>query len=882
MTYDNFTIKAQDAILKAQQIAAELDQQTVETPHLLLGIFKTDEHLPKFLFSKMNINHITLTQELSKEIEKYPKVSGSDRQFLSNDSNRALSQAKRVLTEFKDDFISLELIILGILKGSDQGSKILKHHGASEKALIAAINELRKGSTVSDQHTDSNYNALNKYALNLNKRAEEGKLDPIVGRDEEIRRTLHILSRRKKNNPILIGEPGVGKTAIVEGIAWRIVNGDVPENLKSKTIFVLDIAALIAGAKFKGEFEERLKGVIKEVSESDGNIILFIDEIHTLIGAGGGNGAMDAANILKPALARGELRTIGATTLDEYQKYFEKDKALVRRFQTVLIDEPSIEDTISILRGLQERYEVYHKIEILDEALIAATELSHRYLADRKLPDKAIDLIDEAAAKLRLELDSIPEILDEWERKVRQLEIEKEAVKREKNDKLLKSIKKQIADAKEKRDEIKAAWKSEKEILDTIQNLKKEIEKLETEADQAERKSDFETVAKIRYGSIKEKETMLLAAEEKLAQLPQEKRFTNEEVNADDIADIISKWTGIPISRMLQSEKDKLMELEQELGQRVIGQHEAVQAVSDAVRRSRAGLQDENKPIGSFIFLGPTGVGKTELAKALADLMFDDERAIVRIDMSEFQEKHAVSRLVGAPPGYVGYDEGGQLTEAVRRKPYSIILLDEFEKAHPDVFNILLQVLDDGRLTDNKGRVADFKNSIIIMTSNLGSETILENFEDLEAVGDKHRTEILETTRIELMENLKDNLRPEFLNRIDEKIMFLPLTKDEVKQILKLLLKDVRKMLAKQNLKIALSDSAIDLLADIGYEPQFGARPMKRVLQKEVINPLSKKLIAGSFNPGDLIMVDTNKEGLTFKIKKGSQEEVEEPVVQDI
>ncbi len=876
MTYDNFTIKAQDAILKAQQLAASLDQQTVETTHLLLGIFQTDEHLPKFLFSKMNMNLPALSAALQKEIEKYPKVSGTDKQFLSNDANRALAQAKRALTELKDDFISLELIILGILRGSDDGSKILKHLGATENTLISAIQELRKGSTVTDQHSESNYNALNKYALNLNKRAEEGKLDPIVGRDEEIRRTLHILSRRKKNNPILIGEPGVGKTAIVEGIAWRIVNGDVPENLKTKTIFVLDIAALIAGAKFKGEFEERLKGVIKEVSESNGNIILFIDEIHTLIGAGGGNGAMDAANILKPALARGELRTIGATTLDEYQKYFEKDKALVRRFQTVVIDEPSIEDTISILRGLQERYEVYHKIEILDEALVAAAELSHRYLADRKLPDKAIDLIDEAAAKLRLELDSIPEVLDELERKVRQLEIEKEALKREKNDKQVKAIKKQIADAKEKRDEVKAAWKSEKEVLDTVQNLKKEIEQLETEADQAERKSDFETVAKIRYGSIKEKETMLRAAEEKLADLPQEKRFTNEEVNADDIADIISKWTGIPISKMLQSEKDKLLELELELGKRVIGQHEAVEAVSDAVRRSRAGLQDENKPIGSFIFLGPTGVGKTELAKALAELMFDDERAIVRIDMSEFQEKHAVSRLVGAPPGYVGYDEGGQLTEAVRRKPYSIVLLDEFEKAHPDVFNILLQVLDDGRLTDNKGRIADFKNTIIIMTSNMGSENILENFEDLEAVGDKHRAEILETTKIELLENLKDNLRPEFLNRIDEKIMFLPLQKDEVKQILMLLLKDVEEMLGKQNLKLEISDAALDLLADLGYEPQFGARPMKRVLQKEIVNVLSKKLIAGEFDFGDTIKVGSSKGGFSFKVEKEKTPVLEE------
>ncbi|MEM9885786.1 MAG: AAA family ATPase, partial [Bacteroidota bacterium] len=659
--------------------------------------------------------------------------------------------------------------------------------------------------------------------------------------------------------------PGVGKTAIVEGIAWRIVKGDVPENLLSKRIFTLDIAALIAGAKYKGEFEERLKGVIKEVTESNGEIILFIDEIHTLIGAGGGQGAMDAANILKPALARGELRTIGATTLDEYQKYFEKDKALVRRFQTVIIDEPSIEDTISILRGLQERYEVYHKIDILDGALVAAAELSKRYIADRKLPDKAIDLMDEAAAKLRLELDSVPDEIDEMQRKVRQLEIEREAIKREKDKRKLKMINEQLANAKEDLDSITAAWKGEKEIVDTIQSIKKRIEELELEANRAERESDFETVAKIRYSKLQEQEAMLKVAEEKLDQLPEEQRFTNEEVTGEDIAEVVSRWTGIPVTRMLQSEREKLLKLEEQLGQRVIGQMEAVTAVADAVRRSRAGLQDPNKPIGSFIFLGPTGVGKTELAKALAEVLFNDERAITRIDMSEYQEKHTVSRLVGAPPGYVGYDEGGQLTEAVRRKPYSIVLLDEIEKAHPDTFNILLQVLDDGRLTDNKGRVANFKNTIIIMTSNMGSNIILENFEDLEEVGDKHLVEILETTRGEVFDLLTESLRPEFLNRIDEKIMFLPLTKEEIKKILVLLLRSVEKMLAKQGIVLKVSERAKNLLADLGYDPQFGARPMKRVLQKEVVNEISKHVLAGEFGAGDTIYVHADYVGLTFK-----------------
>ncbi|MEZ4980573.1 MAG: AAA family ATPase [Saprospiraceae bacterium] len=793
MTYDNFTIKAQESILKAQQLAGGLEQQSVDTPHLIRGILDTDESVPNFLFSKMGVNTAALKVQLDEAVKGYPKVTGGEKQYLTTDANNALSRAKKLMTEFGDQYISVEMILLGILTGKDKGAQLLKDNGATEKTMKAAIQELRKGRSVTDPSAEDQYNALSKYAINLNALAESGKLDPIIGRDEEIRRVLHILSRRKKNNPILVGEPGVGKTAIIEGIAWRIVKGDVPENLRSKRIFTLDLAALIAGAKYKGEFEERLKAVIKEVTESNGEIVLFIDEIHTLIGAGGGGGAMDAANILKPALARGELRTIGATTLDEYQKYFERDKALERRFQTVIIDEPSVEDTISILRGLQERYEVYHKIEILDEALVAAAELSHRYISDRQLPDKAIDLIDEAAAKLRLELDSVPEEVDEWDRKVRQLEIEREAIKRENDQKKLSLLNEQIANARETLDGLRAAWQNEKEIVDTIQDIKKEMESLETAADKAERESDYEAVAKIRYGQLKEKEAMLKVAEEKLDLLPDDKRFTNDEVNADDIAEVVSRWTGIPVMKMKQSEREKLLTLENELGKRVIGQMEAVTAVSDAVRRSRAGLQDSNRPIGSFIFLGPTGVGKTELAKALADVLFDDERAITRIDMSEFQERHAVSRLVGAPPGYVGYEEGGQLTEAVRRKPYSIILLDEIEKAHPDVYNILLQVLDDGRLTDNKGRVADFKNTIIIMTSNMGAETILENFEDLDALGDKHRTEIVETTKVELFEKLKEQLRPEFLNRIDERIMFLPLTKDEIKKILEIQLRGVKK-----------------------------------------------------------------------------------------
>jgi len=864
MTYDNFTIKAQDSILKAQQLAAGLNQQSVDTAHLLQGILDTDEHVATFLLEKCGVSIPTLKRQLDNLIQLTPKVVGTEKQYLTPEANKALARAKKLLPDFGDEYISIELILFGILQGEDKGGKLLKMLGATEEALRAAMTELRKGEKVTDQSSDEQFNALTKFAVNLNAMAEEGKLDPIIGRDEEIRRVLHILSRRKKNNPIIVGESGVGKTAIVEGIAWRIVKQDVPENLRSKKIYALDISALIAGAKYKGEFEERLKAVIKQVQKSNGEIILFIDEIHTLVGAGGGNGAMDAANILKPALARGELRTVGATTLDEYQKHFEKDQALVRRFQRVLVEEPTVEETISILRGVQEKYEVYHKIDIRDDALVAAAELSHRYVADRHLPDKAIDLIDEAAAKLRLELDSVPEIVDEWDRKVRQLEIEREYLKREANDAKVQSLNGFIANARERRDSLRAAWKNEKEIVDTLQGIKKKIEELEQAADKSERNGDLEAVAKIRYGDLPEQHKLLKESETKLSKLPEEQRFTNDEVTADDIAAIVARWTGIPVAKMMQSEKSKLLNLEAELHKRLIGQEPAVKAVSDAVRRSRAGLQDENRPIGSFIFLGPTGVGKTELAKALAEVLFNDEHAIIRIDMSEYQERHNVSRLVGAPPGYIGYDEGGQLTEAVRRRPYSIILLDEIEKAHPDTFNILLQVLDEGRLTDNKGRAASFKNAIIIMTSNMAAEKILENFEDLEALGDEHRADIIATTKQEVLDTLKENLRPEFLNRIDETIVFLPLTRAETRQILMLLLKKVEKMLGRQNLSLKITWAALDLLADAGYDPQFGARPMKRALQDILIDELSKHVLAGEFAAGETVYVDAGNEELTF------------------
>ncbi len=864
MTYDNFTGKAQDAIMAGQKLAKAYQQQQVDTTHLLLGIMETDRNVADFLLQKVGVESENLKQKLLRIIKQYPKVDGAEKQYLTKEANQALARAKKLLPDFKDKFISIELMLLGIMKGTDKAATLLQGMGATEDGVRKAIKELRKGEKITDPGSDATYQSLAKFAINLNERAESGNLDPIVGRDEEIRRVIHILSRRKKNNPILVGEPGVGKTAIVEGIAWRIVKGDVPEKLRSKTIYTLDIASLIAGAKFKGEFEERLKGVIKEVTASRGDAILFVDEIHTLIGAGGGQGGVDAANILKPALARGELRTIGATTLDEYQKYFERDKALVRRFQTVLIEEPSIEDTISILRGLQERYEVYHKVEILDEALIAAAELSHRYIADRFLPDKAIDLIDESAARLRLELDSVPEEVDEADRRLRQLEIEREALKREGNKTLVKQLEEQIANAKEKRDSIVASWKNEKKIVDEIQEVKKEIEELEHLAQKAERNSDFEEVARIRYGRLEELKNQLAAGEEKLRGLEEEARFTKDEVTANDIAQVVSRSTGIPVAKMMQSEKEKLLHLEEEIGKRLIGQAEAVRAVSDAVRRSRAGMQDGNRPIGSFIFLGPTGVGKTELAKTLAMVLFDDERAITRIDMSEYQERHTVSRLVGAPPGYVGYEEGGQLTEAIRRRPYSIVLLDEIEKAHPDTFNVLLQVLDDGRLTDNRGRTADFRNALIIMTSNMGSDIILENFEDLQAVGEDKQEEILEATKEEVFELLKEELRPEFLNRIDEQIMFLPLSRKEIHQILKLLLKNVEKMLERKGLSLILTEEAMDLLGDMGYDPQFGARPMKRVLQRKLVNELSKQLLSNTYLPGDTILINASGEELAF------------------
>ncbi|MGE0561063.1 MAG: ATP-dependent chaperone ClpB [Flavobacteriales bacterium] len=852
MNFNNYTIKSQEAVQKAQQIALSNQQQSIETGHILKGMLEVDENVTPFILKKLGVNVAIFKQALDKIVESYPKVTGGN-QYLSNNTNNALNKANSYLKEFGDEYVSIEHLLLGLLSGSDTISQLLKDNGVKEKELKAAIQELRKGEKVTSQSQEEQYNALKKYAKNLNELAKENKLDPVIGRDEEIRRVLQILSRRTKNNPILIGEPGVGKTAIAEGLAHRIILGDVPENLKDKQIFSLDMGALIAGAKYKGEFEERLKAVVKEVINAEGDIVLFIDEIHTLVGAGGGEGAMDAANILKPALARGELKAIGATTLNEYQKYFEKDKALERRFQKVMIDEPSIEDAISILRGIKEKYESHHKVQIKDSAIISAVELSQRYITDRFLPDKAIDLIDEAASKLRMEINSKPEVLDEIERKIMQLEIEREAIKREKDEKKLNIIKEELANLNEEKGSLTAKWQAEKNVVEGIQKTKDEIEQLKYEADQAERNSDFGKVAEIRYGKIKEAEDKLNQFKNQLTELQENSKMIKEEVTPEEIAEVISKWTGIPVTKMLESERMKLLKLENELHQRVVGQEEAIMAISDAVRRSRAGLQDEKRPIGSFIFLGTTGVGKTELAKALSEYLFNDENAMTRIDMSEYQEKHSVSRLIGAPPGYVGYDEGGQLTEAVRRKPYSVVLLDEIEKAHPDVFNILLQVLDDGRLTDNKGRVVNFKNTIIIMTSNIGSQIIQENFENL---GDVNHDNVIEKTKVELFGLLKQTIRPEFLNRIDETIMFMPLTKKDVLQIVKLQLKGLSELLLKNNITLSFTDEAVQYIAELGYDPQFGARPIKRIIQRNVLNELSKQVLSGTVQSDSAIILD--------------------------
>ncbi len=867
MNINNFTIKAQEAVQKAQQIAFGNQHGSIENAHLLKALLEVDENVVAYLFKKLNVNQNILKTKLEEIINKLPKVSGEGGQYLSRDANNTLLSANNLLKEYKDEFVSVEHILLALVKGSDNVAKLLKEVGVSEKDLKTAIADLRKGSKVTDQNAEAKYNALDKYAVNLNRQAQSGKLDPVIGRDEEIRRVLHILSRRTKNNPVLVGEPGVGKTAIAEGIAHRIVNGDVPENLKSKTIYSLDMGALIAGAKYKGEFEERLKAVVKEVTDSEGSIILFIDEIHTLVGAGGGEGAMDAANILKPALARGELRSIGATTLNEFQKYFEKDKALERRFQKVMIEEPNEEDAISILRGLKEKYETHHKVKIKDEAIIAAVELSTRYITDRFLPDKAIDLIDESAAKLRLEMDSLPEELDEAERRIRQLEIEREAIKREKDEAKLEALNKQIAELNEQKNSLMAKWKAEKDLVDKIQTRKIEIEEYKLQAEQAERSGDYGKVAELRYGKIQEAEKAIQQLDAELKKMDADKRLMKEEVDAEDIAQAVSKWTGIPVNKMLQSEAQKLLSLEDELHQSVVGQHEAVEAISDAIRRSRAGLQDPKKPIGSFIFLGTTGVGKTELAKALAELLFDDRNAITRIDMSEYQERHAVSRLIGAPPGYVGYDEGGQLTEAVRRRPYSVILLDEIEKAHPDVFNVLLQVLDDGRLTDNKGRVVNFKNTIIIMTSNMGSEVIRDNFENITEV---EIPLVAAKTKVEVMELLKKALKPEFINRIDEVIMFNPLSQSDIKGIVKIQLKELSNLLAKNNIKVEVTEDAVAWLAKEGFDPQYGARPLKRLIQKELVNLLSKKIIAGEVRNDEDILIDVIDGVIFFKNEKSN------------
>jgi ATP-dependent Clp protease ATP-binding subunit ClpB len=862
MNLNNFTIKAQETIAKAQQIAYNNSNPNIETEHLLKALLDDQDSPVVYLLKKNNINVAFIESKVDDAISKLPRVQGTEpAQSVSREFNNVILRTNGLLKTFGDEFVSVEHLLLAVLQGNDNAAKLLKDGGLTEKNLITAVKELRKGSTVNSQTSETTFNALNKYGRNLNEAAREGKLDPVIGRDEEIRRTLHILSRRTKNNPILVGEPGVGKTAIAEGLAHRIVNGDVPENLKSKVIYALDMGLLIAGAKYKGEFEERLKSVVKEVGDSNGEIILFIDEIHTLIGAGGGEGAMDAANILKPALARGELRAVGATTLNEYQKYFEKDKALERRFQKVLIEEPSVEDAISILRGLKDRYETHHHVRIKDEAIIAAVELSHRYITDRFLPDKAIDLIDEAAAKLRVEMNSMPEDLDELERKIRQLEIEREAIKREDDVAKLKELNTEISNITVQRDTLKAKWQREKDLVEKLQNAKAEIENLKQQAEQAERNGEYGKVAEIRYGKIQQQEKIIHDLTDQLQGIS-EKRLLKEEVDAEDIADAVAKATGIPVSKMLQSEREKLLNLEEELHQRVVGQDEAIVAVSDAIRRSRAGLQDPKRPIGSFIFLGTTGVGKTELAKALAEYLFDDEHMMTRIDMSEYQEKHSVSRLVGAPPGYVGYDEGGQLTEAVRRKPYSVILFDEIEKAHPDVFNILLQVLDDGRLTDNKGRVVNFKNTIIIMTSNMGSDIIQENFE---TVDEKNIDAVVEKTRDQVINLLKQTIRPEFLNRIDEIIMFRPLLKSEIRGIIKIQLEQLKKLVEQSGIQLEFSDYLVDYLAENGFDPQFGARPLKRLIQKELVNKLSKRILAGDVDKTSPVLVDAFDGNVVFR-----------------
>lgn len=863
MQFDQFTVKAQEAIQSAANLALEHGQQAIDTPHLLVAVLDTDTALTGYLLGKTGVQPQRLRETALAMVKSLPKSSGNQ-PYLTNPLNRALVEARKIMKSMNDEFVTLEHLLLALVGSSDATTRLLKDAGLSDGSLRTAIKELRKGETVKDAHAENSYNSLNKYAKNLNELAAGGKLDPVIGRDEEIRRVIQILSRRTKNNPILIGEPGVGKTAIAEGIAFRIVNGDVPENLKGKTVYSLDMGALIAGAKYKGEFEERLKAVIKEVTQSDGAIVLFIDEIHTLVGAGGGGeGAMDAANILKPALARGELRAIGATTLNEYQKYLEKDKALERRFQKVLVDEPDTADAISILRGLKERYETHHKVQIRDEAILAAVELSQRYISDRFLPDKAIDLIDEAASKLRIEIDSVPEELDELDRRIMQLEIEREAMKREQDDEKVQTLNLELANLRQEADALRARWRSEKEVVEQIQAAKERLEQLKLEAEQAERAADFGRVAEIRYGRMKETETELQELQQQLSAAQADHKMLKEEVTSEDIAEVVAKWTGIPLSRMLESERQKLLRLEDELHRRVVGQDEAIMAVADAVRRSRAGLQDEKRPIGSFIFLGTTGVGKTELAKALAGFLFNDDNALVRIDMSEYQERHSVSRLVGAPPGYVGYDEGGQLTEAVRRKPYSVILLDEIEKAHPDVFNVLLQVLDDGRLTDNKGRTVNFKNTIIIMTSNLGAPIIQANFEEMT---DKNRDEILERTRIEVFELLRKTIRPEFLNRIDETVMFAPLSRTDIKGIVRIQIEELRALLEKKGILIAATDAAVEHLTEAGYDPLFGARPLKRVVQKEILNKLSKELLAGTLKKDAAILIDYFEEvGLVFR-----------------